>query len=210
MGQSGPKWAKVGQSGPKWAKVLVNLPCVFILEHSTRAARHIGCGLRAIGVNIIMRSRSVGVDGGAGGDCPPPPRLKPGPSLVETWGGGHIFPFPFFRGKKIKIKNKMPNHNRIRWYCAIIITWVSGCARYVFQIVYNFFSGKSTKGSVPGGSKVAASTSAPKKWTKQDDAARKIQTAVRKLLARRAVEKKRKDKEEYEATIERLEREVIN
>ena len=63
---------------------------------------------------------------------------------------------------------------------------------------------------MPGGSKVAASTSAPKKWTKQDDAARKIQTAVRKLLARRAVEKKRKDKEEYEATIERLEREVIN
>jgi hypothetical protein len=48
-----------------------------------------------------------------------------------------------------------------------------------------------------------------KKWTKEDEAARKIQCLVRNFLSKRALEKKKKEKEEYDELMDRLEKEVI-
>ena len=47
-----------------------------------------------------------------------------------------------------------------------------------------------------------------KKWTPQDDAARKIQTKVRQFLAKAALRKLKKEKEDYHELMERLEKEV--
>ncbi|ELT90081.1 hypothetical protein CAPTEDRAFT_55409, partial [Capitella teleta] len=48
-----------------------------------------------------------------------------------------------------------------------------------------------------------------KKWTKQDEMAQKIQRLVRQFLARRALERKKKEKEEYEELMDRLEKEAF-
>lgn len=47
-----------------------------------------------------------------------------------------------------------------------------------------------------------------KAWTKEDDAARKIQTKIRQYLARKSLQKKKKEKQDYEDLMDRLEREV--
>ena len=54
----------------------------------------------------------------------------------------------------------------------------------------------------------AAPTPVAKKWTKEDDAARKIQTLVRGFLGRCTLKRLRKEKEEYEEKMEQLEKEV--
>jgi len=46
------------------------------------------------------------------------------------------------------------------------------------------------------------------KWTKEDDAARKIQTIIRGYLGRKALERAKKEKQEYEDLMDKLEREV--
>ena len=48
-----------------------------------------------------------------------------------------------------------------------------------------------------------------KKWTPEDEAARKIQTMVRGKLARNKLEGEKKKKKEYEEEMDRLEKEVI-
>lgn len=47
-----------------------------------------------------------------------------------------------------------------------------------------------------------------KKWTEQDEAAKKIQTVVRGFLGRRALKKLKQEKEDYEDLMDKLEREV--
>lgn len=71
------------------------------------------------------------------------------------------------------------------------------------------------KGPAAGSSKTKVSNKdvkpakpAEKKWTPQDDAARKIQTCYRGHLARKARQKKIKEKEEYEILMDKLEKEV--
>lgn len=49
---------------------------------------------------------------------------------------------------------------------------------------------------------------AVKKWTKEDEAARVIQTAARGYLGRKTLEKMKKEKQDYEDTMDKLEREV--
>ena len=64
----------------------------------------------------------------------------------------------------------------------------------------------------PSNTKAAAKNEKPKKkeWTKEDDAARKIQTKYRQFTAKKNLEKKKKEKEEYEELMEKLEKEVLN
>ena len=47
-----------------------------------------------------------------------------------------------------------------------------------------------------------------KQWTPQDEAARKIQTQIRKFLAKRKLEKKKQQKKDYEELMDKLEQEV--
>ena len=47
-----------------------------------------------------------------------------------------------------------------------------------------------------------------RKWGPQDDAAQKIQARVRGFLARRLLQRKKKEKVDYEALMEKLEKEV--
>lgn len=58
--------------------------------------------------------------------------------------------------------------------------------------------------------KKTASTEKPKEkvWTKEDDAARKIQTKYRQYRAKKVLDKKKKEKEEYNELMDRLEKEV--
>ena len=49
---------------------------------------------------------------------------------------------------------------------------------------------------------------AEKKWTPQDEAAKKIQTHFRGFRARKKLEAKKKEKEDYEALMEKLEKEA--
>ncbi|GFS01435.1 FAM83H antisense RNA 1 (head to head) [Elysia marginata] len=71
-------------------------------------------------------------------------------------------------------------------------------------------SGTSLK-KVSSNTKPATKNEKPKKkeWTKEDDAARKIQTKYRQFTAKKAIEKKRKEKEEYEELMEKLEKEAF-
>ncbi len=47
-----------------------------------------------------------------------------------------------------------------------------------------------------------------KKWTKEDDAAVKIQFAMRRFLAKRKLARKKKEKEEYDELMDKLERDA--
>ncbi|GFN81375.1 fam83h antisense RNA 1 (head to head) [Plakobranchus ocellatus] len=71
-------------------------------------------------------------------------------------------------------------------------------------------SGTSLK-KAPSNSKAGAKNEKPKQkvWTKEDDAARRIQTKYRQYIGKKALEKKRKEKEEYEELMEKLEREAF-
>lgn len=56
-------------------------------------------------------------------------------------------------------------------------------------------------------------TGAPEKpkekvWTKDDDAARKIQTKYRQYRAKKVLEKKKKEKQDYDELMDKLEKEV--
>ena len=65
------------------------------------------------------------------------------------------------------------------------------------------------KGKAAGGdAKKAAAAPKERVWGPQDDAALKIQTSYRRHLAKKDLEKKRKEKEEYDALMEKLERDV--
>ena len=68
----------------------------------------------------------------------------------------------------------------------------------------------ATKGkTATGPSKTEPKEPPKKKWTKEDEAARVIQTQARQYLARKERERKKKEKEEYEALMDRLEKEVM-
>ena len=45
-------------------------------------------------------------------------------------------------------------------------------------------------------------------WTKQDDAARTIQTKFRQFRSKKILEKKKKEKQEYNNLMDKLEQEV--
>lgn len=45
-------------------------------------------------------------------------------------------------------------------------------------------------------------------WTEKDDAALKIQTKYRQFRAKKALDKKKKEKQEYEELMDKLEKEV--
>ena len=47
-----------------------------------------------------------------------------------------------------------------------------------------------------------------KKWTKEDDAAVKIQFAVRRFLAEKRLARKKKEKEDYDELMDKLERDA--
>lgn len=63
----------------------------------------------------------------------------------------------------------------------------------------------------PKNTKQGTKNEKPKKkeWTKEDDAARKIQTKYRQFKAKKDLEKKKKEKEEYEELMEKLEKEAF-
>ena len=67
--------------------------------------------------------------------------------------------------------------------------------------------GKSSKESIKKPDKKEVKP-VQKKWTKEDDAMLKIQCAVRQFLARRRLAKKKKEKEEYNELMDKLERDV--
>ena len=82
-------------------------------------------------------------------------------------------------------------------------------------IICNVTGGKKApaaagKGKAAGDDTKKAAAAAPKErvWGPQDDAALKIQTSYRRHLAKKDLEKKRKEKEEYDALMEKLERDV--
>lgn len=55
----------------------------------------------------------------------------------------------------------------------------------------------------------AVAKPAVKKWTKEDEAAVKIQRTARGFIARQSLKKMKKEKEDYEELMEKLEREVL-
>lgn len=63
--------------------------------------------------------------------------------------------------------------------------------------------------AAPGKGKAAEPTKPKEKvWTKQDDAARTIQTRFRQYRAKKVLEKKKKEKVEYDELMDKLEKEV--
>ena len=48
-----------------------------------------------------------------------------------------------------------------------------------------------------------------KVWTKEDDMARKIQTKYRQYRAKKLLEKKKQEKQEYDDLMDKLEKEVL-
>ena len=77
-------------------------------------------------------------------------------------------------------------------------------------IACSFTPSGAKKGAPAAKGKPGAAKDAPavKKWTKEDDAARKIQTCARGYIARKELQKRKKEKQDYEEMIERLEKEV--
>ena len=72
-----------------------------------------------------------------------------------------------------------------------------------------FLVGKSVKKEVqPQKTPDKAAAKPVRKWGPQDDAARKIQARVRGFLARRLLQRKKKEKLDYEDLMEKLEKEV--
>ncbi|KAK3800105.1 hypothetical protein RRG08_015071 [Elysia crispata] len=71
-------------------------------------------------------------------------------------------------------------------------------------------SGTSLK-KTPSNTKAASKNEKPKRkeWTKEDDAARKIQTKYHQFAAKKCLEKKKREKEEYEELMEKLEKEAF-
>ena len=68
--------------------------------------------------------------------------------------------------------------------------------------------GKSSKESIKKPDKKDVKQVQKKRWTKEDDAALKIQRVVRQFLARRRLARKKKEKKEYEELMDKLERDV--
>ena len=68
----------------------------------------------------------------------------------------------------------------------------------------------SGSGAKKGAAPAKGKAEAPKKkvWGPQDDAARKIQTYYRRHLAKKDLAKKKKEKEEYNELMDKLEKEV--
>ena len=58
------------------------------------------------------------------------------------------------------------------------------------------------------GGKPAEQKPKEKVWTKEDDMARRIQTKYRQHRAKKLLEKKKKEKQDYEELMEKLEKEV--
>ena len=98
--------------------------------------------------------------------------------------------------------------------CFIYIPWLS-------KLYVCLLHGLSNQGSTVSGKKGAAAAPAKakeekpaevkpavKKWTAQDEAACKIQTKARQFLAKKALERKKKEKQEYHALMDKLEQEV--
>ncbi|KAL3869152.1 hypothetical protein ACJMK2_041866 [Sinanodonta woodiana] len=65
----------------------------------------------------------------------------------------------------------------------------------------------ATKGGKPG--KESTPQSQKKVWTKEDEAAKKIQKQVRQFLAKKQLEKKRKEKMVYDELMDKLEKEAF-
>lgn len=63
----------------------------------------------------------------------------------------------------------------------------------------------NVKGAAP---KEESAKPAVKKWTKEDEAAKKIQTSIRGFLGRRKLLHLRKEKQDYDDLMDKLERDV--
>lgn len=82
---------------------------------------------------------------------------------------------------------------------------------FIYQHYYNWILVAAGKKADPkAAAKKVEQKPAVKKWTKEDDAARKIQTVARGFLSRRTLQKMRKEKEDYEALMDKLEQEVYH
>ena len=69
-------------------------------------------------------------------------------------------------------------------------------------------AGAKGKPAAAGAAKKQAAPPA-KKWTPQDEAARKIQRHIRRFLAQRKLIKLKKEKQDYDDLMDRLEKEVL-
>ena len=76
-------------------------------------------------------------------------------------------------------------------------------------LVYHFSAKKAAPAK--GKTQTNKTSEKPKEkvWTKEDEAARKIQTKIRQFLAKKKLAKKKKEKVDYEEMMDRLEKEVI-
>lgn len=78
--------------------------------------------------------------------------------------------------------------------------------------LYFWPQGGAKKGAAPPAAGKGKPADPPKPkakvWTEKDDAALRIQTKYRQYRAKKMLEKKKKDKEEYEELMDRLEKEV--
>ena len=59
------------------------------------------------------------------------------------------------------------------------------------------------------GKEVPSPAVAVKKWTREDEAACKIQKYIRRFLAKRQLAKRKKERADYEQLMEKLEKEVF-
>ena len=71
-------------------------------------------------------------------------------------------------------------------------------------LLYDSGKGKSSKEAIKKPEKDVQK----KKWTKEDDAAVKIQFAIRRFLAEKRLARKKKEKEEYDELMDKLERDA--
>lgn len=71
-----------------------------------------------------------------------------------------------------------------------------------------FYIGAKKAGATPAKGKQEPAKPKEKVWTKQDDAARTIQTKFRQFRSKKILEKKKKEKQEYNNLMDKLEQEV--
>lgn len=67
----------------------------------------------------------------------------------------------------------------------------------------------SKKSGPPGGKQTEAAKPKARVWTKQDDAARTIQTKYRQHLAKKLLARKKKEKQDYNDLMDKLEKEAV-
>ncbi len=96
-------------------------------------------------------------------------------------------------------------------YYSVVYKYVSLKVQIILRPEFVLFLIGAKKGAAPAKGKNTAKDAQKKpekKWSKEDDAARMIQTQIRGYLARKKLQMKKKDKQNYEELMEKLEKEV--